>query len=128
MGTNSIRATAGSLPTSTGRQSSVTNIKLISCDIYCGRKSKAFNISARAFSITIDKRGQVLLKNLNPKSWISVQYGDQEPDVRTLSTWIIFPFCEKGVTIKVAEQLKFRAIVPRKTSPLLALMETQKPI
>lgn len=84
-----------------------------SCDIYCGRKSNAFNISARAFSITIDKRGQVLLKNLNPKSWISVQYGDQEPGVRTSFTWILFSACEEGIIVEVAERLKFRAIVPR---------------
>ena len=97
-----------------------------SCDIYCGRKSKTFNISAQAFSITIDKKGQVILKNLNPKSWISVQYGDQETGIRTSFTWILFSTCQEGIVVEVAEQLKFRAIVPRKTSPLSALMETQK--
>lgn len=82
------------------------------CDIYCGEWSKAFNISGRAFSITIDKKGQVVLKYLTPKSEISVQYGDQQPGVRTLSTWILFPDCEKGIVVEVADQLRFRVIVP----------------
>lgn len=83
-----------------------------SCDIYCGEWSKAFNISRQAFSITINKEGQVALKYFPHKSKISVQYGDQEPGSRTASKWILFPDCEEGIVIKVAKQLEFRAIVP----------------
>lgn len=79
-----------------------------SCDI-C---SDAFNVSRQVFSITINKKCQVVLKHLTPKTRISVQYGDQEPGVRRLSTWILFPECKKGIIIKVAQQLKFLIIVP----------------
>lgn len=83
-----------------------------SCDVYCGERSDAYNISGQAFSITINKKGQVILKYLTPKSNISVQYGDQEPGVRTTFTWILFPECKKGIVIKVAEELVFGVIMP----------------
>ncbi|CAD6563772.1 MAG: hypothetical protein ASARMPREDX12_000056 [Alectoria sarmentosa] len=86
------------------------------CDIYCGERSKGFNISGMTFSITINKRGQVVLKYLTPKSRISVQYGDQDPGVRTSSTWILFEECRKGIIIEVAEKLRFQAILPDHSS------------
>lgn len=82
-----------------------------SCDIYCGC-SEALNVSRHVFSITINKKGQVVLKHLTPKTRISVQYGDQEPGIRYLSTWILFPECDEGITIKLAGQLRFRVFVP----------------
>lgn len=86
------------------------------CDIYCGERSKGFNISGMTFSITINKKGQVLLKYLTPKSRISVQYGDQDPGIRTSSTWILFGECKKGIIIEVAEKLRFQAILPDHSS------------
>ena len=82
------------------------------CDVYCGEWSKAFNISRRTFSITVNKKGEAVLKYLTPKSTISVQYGNQEPGVRTVSTWILFPGCKNGIIIKAAELLEFRILVP----------------
>ncbi len=128
MGTSNIRATA--------RQSSHINSQTVFGHKYQAdllryllwQKVEGFQHQRFwALSITVNKKGLVVLKYWGIKSKISVQYDDQESGLRILCTWILFPFCEKGVTIKVAEQLKFRAIVPRKTSPVLALMETQKP-
>lgn len=83
------------------------------CDIYCNGSLEAFNISGQAFSITINKKGHVVLKYLDTESKISVQYGDQKPGVRSLSTWILFPECQMDIIIKVGSHLHFRAIVPR---------------
>lgn len=83
-----------------------------SCDVYCGESSKDFNVSRQAFSITINRKGQVVLKYLTSQSRISVQYGDQEPGVRTLSTWILFGECKKGIIVRVAKKLEFLVLVP----------------
>lgn len=83
------------------------------CDIYCGEWSRAFNISGQTFSIAVNKKGQVVLKYLTPKSVISVQYGNQEPGVRAKSTWILFRSCKNGIIVNVAERLEFRVIVPK---------------
>lgn len=82
------------------------------CDIYCGEWSNAFNISGRTFSIAVNKKGQVVLKYLTPKSIISVQYGNQEPGVRAKSTWILFRGCKDDILVKAAKNLEFRVIVP----------------
>ena len=46
------------------------------CDIYCGERSSDFNITVRAFSITVNAKGQAVLKYLTPNSTISVKYGN----------------------------------------------------
>ena len=84
------------------------------CDVYCGECDipKKYNIGRQTFSLTISKRGELILKHVNNQNQTEVHYSPQKAGTRQEFIWIMFPECEK-ITVTSANRLQFKVIVTK---------------
>ena len=82
------------------------------CDIYCGEDDGYWNstVSEQTFLITMNKQGNVVLKQLQDTDETQVQYGNQKVGRRRKFVWTMLPDCS-SIIINSTNLLKFRVLV-----------------
>ena len=70
-------------------QGFVFGFDLEACDVYCGQPEPDFAMCKRAFCISFNAAGEVVLSGLTDLASITVQYGSQPAGLRRVFQWIL---------------------------------------
>ena len=81
------------------------------CNVYIDKASKGYSIDGLTMAICFDKEGRLILDNLTWKTETQVQYDNQEPGLRSVFKWYLFP--DTTIYVKAGGKLAFKIISPK---------------